>query len=268
MEWLPKGGHSFMFSHVMNNNYTFFIFLFLYIVLFPLLSYSQTPGESIIEQFIKENDKLTSIDCSLEQIIYENNTIEKYKGRYRSDKKGRFRIDYNEPFAQTVISTGKNILWYIPASEILYVIQNGPADAGNLKKLYPKLSGGIEKSLSHRYLGMWPCGFFTLAHRFLFIDVKNGLKLDMAIAVKDLRLLEKRIRDRDGKEIMKEIYSDYHTIGQVLLPGRVDVYAKTKNGYVRSISFYSDIRLNIPIADEVFKMRIPKKTRVLSYGRQ
>ncbi len=238
------------------------------LILFHLsFSFSQTTEANILQKFIKENDKITSIDCSLEQIIYENNAIEKYKGRYRSDKKGRFRIDYSEPSTQTVISNEKNLLWYMPDSEILYVIQNGPADAGNHKRLYPKLSGGIDKSLKHRYLGMWPCGFFTLAHHFLFIDVKNGLKLDMAIAVKDLRLLEKRIRDRDGKEIIKEMYGDYHTIGQVLFPGRVDVYAKTKNGYVRSISFYSNIQLNIPLGDEVFKMRVPKKTRVLTYGR-
>lgn len=247
-------------------------FIFIILTSFTLyrshFSYSQTQATSILEQFIQETDKISSIDCSLEQIIYENNIVEKYRGRYRSDKKGRFRIDYSEPSTQTVISTGKNLLWYMPASETLYVIKNDPASAGNQKILYPKLSGSVEKSLSHRYLGIWPCGFFTLAHHFVFIDAKNGLKLDMAIAVKDLRLLEKRIRDCDGKEIMKEMYGDYRSIGQVLFPGRVDVYARTKNGFVRSISFYRDIQLNIPIDDEIFIMHVPKKTRVLSYGAQ
>lgn len=259
----------FLYIYAMHKPSTFNIVVLLLITLTTSFSFSQTSGESILEKFVKENEKISSIDCSLEQIIYENNTIEKFKGRYRADRKGRFRIDYREPSVQTVLSTEKNLLWYMPDSEVLYVIKNDLHNPTKNSLLHqPKFTGNIDKSLQRRYLGIWPAGFFTLAHHFVFLDTKNGIKLEMAISVNDLRLLEKRIRDRDGREIMKEMYGNYNQIGSQFFPRRVDVYAKTKTGYVRSISFYNDIQLNIPIGDEVFKMHIPKKTRVLTYGAQ
>ncbi len=258
----------FLYSlHVMFTNKILKIFISTFVVFNTTVSFSQTAGNDILEKFIKKSNNITSIDCFLEQIIYENNTIEKYKGRYRADYKGRFRIDYIEPSNQTVVSTKNNLLWYMHESHILYVIKNDLSASGNAALLHqPKISLGIDRSLLSRYLGIWPVGFFTLAHHFIFIDSKNGIKLEMAISVHELKLLKKRILDRDGKEIMKEIYGDYQHIGSLLFPCRVDVYARTKNGYARSISLYNNVQLNIPLRDDLFKIRVPKETRVLTYG--
>jgi hypothetical protein len=92
------------------------------------------------------------------------------------------------------------------------------------------------------------------------------LKLEIAFSINDFGIVTKRIVDRDGKEIIKEIYSGHKRMSSAVFPGRVDVYAKTKNGYVRSISLYRDIQINKNISDDVFIMRVPKKTRVMSYG--
>lgn len=241
------------------------IILVIYCCFAHTLTFSQSLSEELLDKFLKQNEKIITIDCSIEQIIYEKGKIEKFSGRYRSNNKGCMRIDYSEPEPQTVISTEKRILWYFPNDSTLYVI--GDDILNSEKKILPKLpTSSLRSSFTPHYIGTWPFGFFTLAHHFIFKDVQRKLQLEIAIATNDLRLLRKRVCTDDGVEIMKEMYSDYQNIEGIPFPRRIDVFARTKSGYVRSISYYRNVNINMPLPSNMCIIKVPKKTRILYYG--
>jgi outer membrane lipoprotein-sorting protein len=231
------------------------------------VSINSIANDRIIEALIAEQNRIRTIDCTLTQLIYEDGNSMRYAGRYRADSKGRFRVDYTLPSKQTVLNTSGGLFWHMPGDNTLYIIQSkstalsgtSPRGIGNLMK---KIDDGMEL----KYLGTHLYGFFTVAHRFIMIDRGKGNKMEIIAGTRDTIILEKKVFDRDGTEVMREVYSDYTTVGGMKFPLRVDVFAKTGNGVTRSISFYRDIRLNDSMPDEVFRLKVPGNVRKMTYG--
>lgn len=224
-------------------------------------------NDRIIEALISEQNRIRTIDCTLTQLIYEDGNSMRYAGRYRADSKGRFRVDYTIPSKQTVLNTPGGLYWHMPGDNALYIIRSkSPALTGPGSRGIGNMMKKIDDSMELKYLGTHLYGFFTVAHRFIMIDRGKGNKMEIVAGARDNIILEKKVIDRDGTEVMREVYSDYTTVGGMHFPLRVDVFAKTGTGVTRSISFYRDIRLNDSIPDEVFRLRVPGNVRKISYG--
>lgn len=226
-------------------------------------------NDRIIEALISEQNRIRTIDCSLTQLIYEDGNSIRYTGRYRADSTGRFRVDYTLPSKQTVLNTAKGLFWHMPEENTLYMIESKiPALSGSNPGGIGNMMKKIDDRLELKYLGTHLYGFFTVAHRFIMIDGGSGNRMEFIAGARDNIILEKKVLDRDGTEVMREVYSDYTSVGGMHFPLRVDVYAKTGTGVTRSISFYRDVRLNGIIPDDVFRLKVPGNVRKMTYGRR
>jgi len=224
-------------------------------------------SDDLLQQVMAVQEKIRTIDCAIEQIIHEGGSASRYAGRYRADSSGRFRIDYREPSEQTVVNTSSSLLWYIRESGTLFVIPARNPDAASPS---PALAGNfvkkIDATMKVHYLGTGFHGFFTSAHRFLLVNGATGIKIEMTTGIRDNIILEKRVRDRDGREVMREIYSEYREIDTMKFPHRVDVFALTERGVTRSISKYRDVVLNSNIPENIFVLKVPGNAKVMTYG--
>lgn len=243
------------------------ILLFMSAFITLVVSSSAESSDKLIDALLDEQDKIRSIDCSLTQLIFEEGSSTRYEGRFRAVSGGRFRIDYYKPSIQTVLNTENGLFWHIPEYNTLYIIpsanpstgRDGMAGAGNVLKK-------IHRDMELKYLGIHFRGFFSPVHEFIILDKKNGMKIEIFAGARDNIILEKKIIDRDGNEVMHEVYGNYARVHGVLFPHRVDVFAKTKNGVTRSISEYEGIMLNGKIHESVFRLKVPKNIRKVSYA--
>ncbi len=243
------------------------ISLFAIAVLAIAANTSFPEGEDPLMRVKAVHEKIRTIDCTIEQFIHDGGSVSRYAGRLRADSSGRFRIDYREPSQQTVVATSNSLLWYIKDTATLYVIpSNNPKTAGTSLGMTGSFIKKIDESMKIQYLGTGFHGFFTAVHRFILLDRSTGLKIEMSTGIKDNVILEKKIRDRDGREVMREIYGDYRDIDSMKFPHRVDVFALTGRGVVRSISKYKNVVLNSNISKRNFVLKVPAKTKVLTYG--
>ena len=244
-------------------------FRYICILLFLLLPASSfsSGSDSILKKIIERQNRIKTIDCTISQFIYEKGEVIRYSGRYRADASGRFRIDYTNPSKQTVVNTAKVLYWHIPEDNNLYII---PSQRGGAKASQIGNTGELIKKIDDRhkitYTGFHFYGFFKIAHRFMMIDLEHGNRIEFITDAAHFTIIEKRMKDRDGNEIIREVYGDYTLIQEELFPGRVDVFAKTETGVTRSISKYSDISLNGPIPDGVFVLKVPKNVKKHIYG--
>ena len=241
-------------------------FVFLFFLLLPSILIA-SGSDSLLEKIIIRQNRIKTIDCTINQLIYEKNEVVSYQGRYRANASGKFRIDYTMPSSQTVINTAKALYWYIPEDNNLYIIPS--RDAGLSANPAVNISGFIKKiddRLKINYSGFHFYGFFKIAHRFIIIDSSHGNRIEFITDAGNYTIIEKRVRDRDGKEIIREVYGDYSLVQNELFPRRVDVFARTESGLTRSISKYSDISLNGPVPDSIFFMKVPKNVRKRIYG--
>jgi outer membrane lipoprotein-sorting protein len=221
----------------------------------------------LFREIIKENSRIVSIDSEIVQYINTNGqTIEKFSGRYRAVQGGRFRIDYSEPYKQTVLNNGRSLYWYYPDINTLYEI--GKDSAVKEPKFNPLQEYmKNDKKLNVLYLGRTLYGFFNLVHFFIIKDGRRGLIVEVRVDSKKNVILEKIVKDKNGFEIIKEIYGGYELIQDIYFPSRVDVYAKTANGFTRNTTHYNNARLNTDIAENIFELILPKnvKRKVLEY---
>jgi outer membrane lipoprotein-sorting protein len=215
--------------------------------------------QELFRRIIKENSKIQTIDSEITQYItVEQNPQEIYRGRYRADSQGRFRIDFSVPSEQLVLNDGRTFLWYYPGSKVLYQIErHGYASHNAGFNPMIEFSKEFEKRYEVTYLGKQLYGFFNMAHLFIVRDKEKGIKLDIRIDAKMNTILAKVVRDEKGMEIMKEIYEDYKLINSVNSPARVVVTARTKSGITKNITEYSKITLNRNIPPAIFYMQFP-----------
>ncbi|HQO03166.1 MAG TPA: hypothetical protein PLI62_12925 [Spirochaetota bacterium] len=230
----------------------------LLLLLVPQRVYSD---HNLFLKVIAANSNIHTIDCDISQFIFHNDTVEKFSGRYRVNDKGFFRIDYEHPSRQIVLKNDHGLSWYFPEDNLLYIIQE--------KAEYPvqpginPLKGIIDKHdprFTMRYTGTYMYGFFTASNHFASKDSARGLIFTIISDAEKHTIFEKSISDESGKEIIREIYSNYSKNGTHYFPGRVDVLARTARGITRNTTFYRNVHLNREQGGNIFFLQIPRNT--------
>jgi outer membrane lipoprotein-sorting protein len=222
---------------------------------------------SLFRQLVRESTRISSIDAEIEQHIKgANGSTELFKGRYRADNMGRFRIDYRTPYRQVVVNNGRILYWYYPDDKLLYTIGEDSGPMGN-PAINPlrEFSKELDKSIEVNYLGRNLYGFFILAHHFSLLVKGRDIIVDLWIDAKRRVILSKIVLNRAGQEILKEIYGDYKRFDGIYFPLRVDVYARTDRGITRNTTYYKNVRLNRKLKGGVFSIRFPKDVKTRHY---
>lgn len=231
---------------------------------FLLLNSAYADNLSLFREIVKENSKIKTVEADIIQYIdTPGNSAEVYKGRYRADRRGRFRIDYKTPSTQIVVNNGKSLYWYYPKDKLLYKIGRR-ANIMRSPKISPlkEFAKNFEKNFRIEYLGKQLYGFFKIAHQFVISDKKGRLVTDIWVDVKKKVILAKIITDKDGDEVMKELFQEYKKIKNIFFPSRIDVYARTAGGITKNITKYNNVNLNSPFRNNIFKLNFPSDVKV------
>lgn len=213
----------------------------------------------LFRKVVMEHARMRSVDAEITQYIQMGEGPQEiFKGRYRADSSGRFRIDYTVPSAQVVVNDGAGLYWYYPGEKLLYRIEGqGTAGHGQGPNPLREFQGKFEERFEITSEGPRLHGFFRKAHRFRVTDTRSGLTLRILVDEKTKSVLEKVVRDRAGREILKESYSDFIRTGGIRFPGRVSVMAQGARGVTRNITLYTHVVLNRDIQPSVFRLTLP-----------
>ncbi len=239
--------------------YVSIIFIFICCVI-PALSTAHADNLTLFNKILKANSRIKSIDASIIQYINTPEySKEVYKGRYRAVASGNFRIDYTTPSSQTVLNNSKHFIWYYPDDRLLYQIGGGdaPGSTPKINPLQEFIKRDFDKRFKVLYLGKHLYGFFIWAHQFVLEDSKTDSVIDIWIDAEKMVVLAKLVKDKHGREIIKEIYGEYKKINNIFFPARVDVFARSRDGATRNTTEYSDVRLNYAIPEKVFNIKFP-----------
>lgn len=213
----------------------------------------------LFRKVVMEHARMRSVDAEITQYIQMGEGPQEiFKGRYRADNSGRFRIDYTAPSAQIVVNDGAGLYWYYPGEKLVYRIE-GRGAAGHGQGLNPlrEFQGKFEERFEITSEGSRLHGFFRKAHGFRVTDTKSGLTLRILVDEKTKAVLEKVVRDRTGREILKESYSDFIRAGGIRFPARVSVLAQGARGVTRNTTRYSYVTLNRDIHPSTFRLTLP-----------
>ncbi len=243
------------------------LFLFITLCLFCFFGRVTAGDLSLFREIIKNNRGISSIESEITQLVSTNGNIpEQFKGRYLADDKGRFRIDYYKPETQIVIGNGRDLLWYYPKEKILYNM--GRAVSGSAPKMnpYDEFSQNLEKRFGVEYMGTRIYSITKTAKLFLLKDRVSGVNIYLWIDKEKKVLLKKVVKDKNQRELIKEIYGNYKKIGNVYFPMKVDVTLRTPGGITRNITNYSNVRLNIKPGTRAFDIDLPADTVKKNYN--
>ncbi|HPQ54093.1 MAG TPA: hypothetical protein PK253_12660 [Spirochaetota bacterium] len=230
-------------------------------LLLLLLQIQGHTEQSLFSRVIDANKGIRTIDCDISQFIFHNDTVENFSGRYRVNEKGFFRIDYEHPSRQIVLKNQNGLSWYFPQEKLLYIIQEkGPHPVQPGINPLKDILNTPDPRFAMHYTGTHMYGFFTSSHHFAAKDPAKGLVFTIISDAETLTVLEKAITDLSGKEIIREIYSNYRKNGSRYFPGRVDVLARTTRGITRNTTFYRNVHLNRNHPDSIFFIEIPLNT--------
>lgn len=216
--------------------------------------YSQT---NFFNEILEANSKIKYIEADIVQNISSSDGEQVYKGLYRADIDGRLRIDYSMPEKQIVLFDGKLLYWYYPDDKIIYKSEKMPGNKPGYGPLNEFLYKNFEENYNVEYLGKHLFGFFSFAHNFIITNIKTKDIIEIWVDTTKKVILAKIVKNSDKVEILKEIYSDYVKIGNAYFPSRVDVYARSESGFTKNTTEYKNIKLNIRISDNVFKINVP-----------
>jgi len=211
-------------------------------------------------EILRANSRVRCIDAGITQVITEQGRgREVYRGRYRADEMGRFRIDYRKPSPQIVVYDGKRLLWYFPVRKTLYEMRSGAAGRSRpAANPLQHLSGEIEKRFESRFEGRKGYGFFKSGYSFSLRDRARDERFSILVDAKNLAIVEKTVRGEEGVEMVREAYEDYRTIDGIPFPARVTVSARTASGIVKNLTEYDHISLNGKIDASIFRLDIPE----------
>jgi len=252
-------------SNIIYSNIQIIIFFSIFLIISLSYIHANADKPSLFQNIIIENSKIKSLDSNITQYINTNEGSPViFKGRYRVDNNGRFRIDYSLPSKQIVINDGANLYWYYPEEKILYTIGN-EHNSSSAPKINPlkKFSKNPDNRFNVNYLGKHLFGFFIIAHQFLIMDQISGKTFEIWIDAKRRVILAKIVKDKDGREIIKENYGEYRKISQggsrekIYFPLQIDVYARTNLGITRNSTHYDNVRLNLVILKKIFHIDFP-----------
>ncbi len=221
---------------------------------------SADDAAALFREVARAHAKIRAIDAEITQYIAEpGRPREIFRGRYRADDRGRFRIDYTVPSRQIVRSDGKVFEWYYPDDRLLYYAES--ADGGRKGPGFNPL-GGIEGELESRFElsgGGWRLyGFFRRARVYHLKDRHSGVDIEVRVDPAMKAVISKTVRDRRGYEILKESYEAYRAIGGIYFPSRVSVTARTARGITSNVTDYGRVSLNGTIPDAVFRADYPR----------
>jgi len=220
---------------------------------------------SIMEGVIKNYSAFNSIQASIVQHIFNpDKSYFKMTGDYCATGSGFMRIDYIFPSRQIVINNSRGLFWYYPDKEVVYSAESGGMKNESLpvflKRVYE--DGG---DLFHlKYRGKRFYGFFSRAHIF-DIKLKNKVTFRVWVDYEGKYVLRKYLIDSSGREIVKELYSDYKEIDGIFVPSAIEVHARTSGGIVRTLTEYSNIVINRNINPSCFKFEIKENMQVRSF---
>jgi len=225
----------------------------------PALQAAQNPDLSVFRKIISTRQKINTIDAEIEQTVKSSEDgSEKFRGRYRADNSGKFRIDYTRPEKQLVYGNGKKLYWYYPMDSVLYETpstgMNTPVPGNSLT---PYMTG-LDKRYRVKKLGRSLYGFFSIAERFRLTDIKTGKRVFFWFDSAGNRMLRKVVEDSEGREILKEVYSDYRKVNNISFPHRVDVFIRTAGGITQSRTNYTAVRVNGKLRQNVFDIVFPR----------
>ena len=222
-----------------------YLFALLITVTINMPGRAESNETTLFKELVRVNSMIKSIDADIEQYIKRpGHPVELFKGHYRAESTGSFRIDYHTPSRQRVIFRHKTLYWYYPEDKLLYQFGGGRKHPGSTKfNPLSEFSNNLERNFTVHYLGKHIYGLFSIVHQY--IDKKRKV------------VRSKIYRNKLGKEIIKEIYEGFHKIGDIYFPTRIDVFAKAPNGVTRNTTYYKNIKLNRKFLKKVFMISVP-----------
>jgi len=243
----------------------------LQILVIPVLLFSISFPESLpgseghhdlFREVMKQYSRIRTIDSEIEQEIWnDENPPERFKGLYRADSTGRFRIDYSRPDAQIVLNNGKNLYWYYPNEKILYTIASLKNDAAPKLNPFAEYSKKLDDRFEIRSLGRGLHGFFQMAAVYQLIDREKGVAIVFWIDPEKHVVLKKTVSDRNGREYIKEMYGNFKKVSGIYYPSRVDVIVRTAAGIAGNTTYYRKVRLNKKFGKNLFVIEFPKDVK-------
>lgn len=235
------------------------IFIFIFsIALFP------AEKMEIMESIIKNYEQLNTISGSIEQHVFNpDGSYHRLSGDYAASGSGLLRIDYYSPSRQIVVSNSKGLFWYYPDRDILFVSKSGSNKNESLPAFIKRISERGGDKISLEYEGRVFYGFFRRAHVYR-INLKNKTGIMVWIEPEGRYILRKYVLDSSGREIVKELYSDYIESDGIYIPSVIELHVRTVNGTVRTLTEYTNVRVNNVIKDSLFDFRIKSSMDVRS----
>lgn len=222
--------------------------------------------EPAMESVINNYASFISIKASIVQHIFNpDKTYVKMSGDYSATGAGLMRIDYYYPSRQTVVNNPEGLFWYYPESEVLYSAKSGDMNSESLPVFLKRVYREGEDLFRLYYRGWRFYGLFNRAHIF-DIRLKDGNTFRIWADYKESFVLRRYLLDSSGREIVKEIYSDYREIDGIFIPAVIEVRARTASGTVRTLTEYSNIVINSSIDPSIFDFKIRKYMKVRSFN--
>lgn len=236
---------------------SFITLIFISIILLPG---NGTSGNdfSVFQRVVRHYSRIRTIDSEIVQNVSSSGeTAEVFKGRYRADSRGRFRIDYYYPGKQIVLNNDRGLFWYYVAENILYEI--GKNGIGNAPKFNPldEYDKRIEGRFRLKYLGSRLYDLHGRSKLYRLTDLEKGLYINLWIDHKRNVLLKKVVSDKNNRELVREVYSDYVKTGDIYFPARLDVMVRTIRGVTRNTTRYRNVILNKRFNASIFSMNFP-----------
>ncbi len=236
---------------------TLILFFFLQVPAFS------SKEEQVMEKIIKNYSSFNSIKASIEQhVFYPDRSYHKLAGDYSATGSGFMRIDYYSPSSQTVINNKEGLFWYYPENETVFVSRNSNMNNESLPVFLKRADKEAGDFFNLVYKGKKFHGFFKRAHVF-DIELKNKSTFRIWVDSEKGYILKRYLIDSKGMETVKELYSSYIKVNGILIPTEVEVHARTSNGIVRTLTQYSNVRVNdtVNLSDFVFKVKSFMKVR-------
>ncbi len=224
---------------------------------------------SVLKKFSDTISGLRSYTADIKQTVSgSDGGREEFEGRITVSSGGCMNILYEKPAVQRVVCDGHALYWYFPESGDLFLYSGAAAEkTGLLKGNGTSLPGrGFLNIMDYRYEGMTFYGLFNRAHVFSVTNRKEGNRILVWFDYSGSKPVRKIIHDKNGREIIRETYDRYSLVKGIPLPGRIILYARGKGGIVKTVTEYTNYRVNISPSDELFKFRILRTMKVKKIG--
>lgn len=220
----------------------------------------------IMENIINNYSRFSTISGSMVQhIINPDGSFERFSGDYAASGSGFIRIDYYSPSRQIVINNSKGLFWYYPDRDIVFFSKSGDSRNESLPAFLKSIGEKRGHDFLLKYEGRRFYRFFRRAHVYS-INLKNGARIRVWVEPEGRYILRKYILDSAGREIVKELYSDYLESDGIYVPSVIEIHARTNSGIVRTLTEYSNVKINGVLKDSAFDFTIKSSMEVRSFN--